>query len=82
MSNSVWIVGQSLDRDKDGNVVWRKLGTFTERGLAESWKAYVDADILLEQIQPGVTVLPMFTQVAVSVFPPNAKPCEEGGICH
>ena len=81
MSNSVWIVGQSLDQDKDGNVLWRKIGTFADRGLAESWMIYTDADILLEQTQPGVSVLPTFSQIAVSVLP-SVESCKEGGVCH
>lgn len=82
MSNSVWIVGQSLDRDKEGAVLWRKIGTFLDEGMAKSWKAYTGADIMLEQMHPGMTILPTFSQIGVSVFPSSVEPCREGGTCH
>ena len=81
MPDSVWIVGQSLGVEGE-EVLWRKIGTFVDLALAESWMAYTKADILLEQTQHGASVLPTFSQVAVSVFPPSlACNCHEHGIC-
>ena len=84
MSDSVWIVGQSLDRDKEGNTLWCKLGTFVDQALAESWKAYVGADILIEQTKPGVgvSVMPIFSEIGISVFPSSlACDCHEHTFC-
>ena len=79
MSDSVWIVGQSLGVEGE-EVLWRKIGTFVDLALAESWMAYTKADILLEQTQPGVSVLPTFSQIGISFL--YAEQPKEGGTCH
>ena len=82
MSDSIWIVGQSLEYREDGSVIWRKLGTFVDQRMAESWRGYTGADILIEQTQSDGSVLPSFSEVAISVFPPSlACDCHEHAFC-